>query len=307
MKEAKVMPVKKARVMEEPIPMKADDEVKKEEKKRKKRAPATRRKIGITNFPLGAKSKPYDLIEDVIMQGPNLTWPQLLHLSPRMQRQWSKMVSTRRSKSVSSIKAQVLQDILLVLDAHIKGQRVSKVYVDGGAQMCVISEKMMHRLGSEVSGPLAFKAKMANNVSVKCVGVVRNVKVTICGVQVGVDMYVLPAKGEGYPIILGRPWLMKMNVGQDWEIGTLLLKPPGGKGKSGQAIRYNMKEGKRESLELESTSKDEWSTEDSSSTAKASSSSESSDSVSSLEVMGIVLTEPKTKDGGSTKETLNDE
>ena len=63
----------------------------------------------------------------------------------------------------------------------------------------------MHHLGLEVHGKSEFKAKMANNVLVKCVGVCKGVKVTMCGVKVAVDMCVIPAKGEGYPIILGRP------------------------------------------------------------------------------------------------------
>ena len=61
------------------------------------------------------------------------------------------------------------------------------------------------------NGKSEFKAKMANNVSVKCVGVCRNVKIVVCGIKVGVDLYVLPTKGEGYPIILGRPWFIAMN------------------------------------------------------------------------------------------------
>ena len=81
--------------------------------------------------------------------------------------------------------------------------------------MCVMSEKTMHHLGLEVHGKLEFKAKMANNVSVKCVGVCKAIKVTVCGIKVVVDMYVIPAKGEGYPIILGRPWFIAMNARQD--------------------------------------------------------------------------------------------
>ena len=83
---------------------------------------------------------------------------------------------------------------------------------------------------------------MANNVAVKCVGVCRNIKVTVCLIKVAVDMYVIPAKGEGYPIILGRLWLMAINARQDWEKGTLILKPPGQN--PGEVVVYNMKEGK---------------------------------------------------------------
>ncbi|MCO5607437.1 hypothetical protein L7F22_061633 [Adiantum nelumboides] len=296
--EAEAMPGKQATVAKEPRQMTTNDGANKKEKKRKKKASMSRRKIGIINFPV--KSKPQDLIEEVQKQEPKLTWPRLLHLSPRMRRQWSKMVSTRRSKSVNTLKAQVLEDDVPVLDTQIKGQRVSSDYVDGGEHVCVISEKMMHKLRLEVSGPSGFKG---NDVSVKYVGVV-----TVCGIQFGVDMYVLPARGEGYPIILGRPWLIAMNARQDWESRTLLLKPPRKEGKSIQTIVYNVKEGRKESLELE-TSKDEWSTENSSSTAEVTSTVSDSESEKSslLEAMGVVLTRPTTQDGGSIKETLSDE
>ena len=118
-------------------------------------------------------------------------------------------------------------DILPILEAYIKGQRIRKVYVDGGAKVCVMSEKMMHSLGLEVQGKSKFKAKMANNVSIKCVGVYKVVKITVCGIKVAENMYVISTQGEGYPIILSRPWLIAMNARQEWEKGTLVLKPPG--------------------------------------------------------------------------------
>ncbi|MCO5558743.1 hypothetical protein L7F22_012329 [Adiantum nelumboides] len=152
----------------------------------------------------------------------------------------------------------------------------------------------------EVSVPSRFKG---NDVSVKYVEVV-----TVCGIQVGVNMYVLPTTGEGYPIILGRPWLTVMNARQDWESRTLLLKPPRKEGKSIQTIVYNVKEGRKESSELE-TLEDEWSTEDSSSMAEVTSSVSYSESekASLLEARGVVLTRPTTVVDGSIKETLSDE
>ena len=211
------------------------------------------------------------------------------------------MVSTRTTKVMGSVEAKKDEDVLPMIEAYIKGQRIQKVYVDGGAQVCVMSEKMMNKLGLEVHGKTEFKAKMANNVSVKCVGVCRNVKSVVCGIKVGVDLYVLPAKGEGYPIILGRPWLIAMNARQDWEKGTLVLKPQGKGDRPGQVIVYNMREGKQENLELE-TWEDESSMEDSSSTAEDtnSDSRSESESDSSLEVCGIVLKQPTSNDGEST-------
>ena len=123
------------------------------------------------------------------------------------------------------VDAKRVDDVLPIIEAHIRGQRVSKVYVDCGAQVCVISEKMMNQLGLEATGKSDFRAKMADNKSVKCVGVCRNVKIIVCGIKVSVDLYVLPAKGEGYPIILGRPWLISMNADTKWGARVLVLKP----------------------------------------------------------------------------------
>ena len=100
-------------------------------KKRKKRA-STQRKITIKYFLLGSKEDPYDLVKDVSSQGPKLTWPQLLHLSPKMRQHWSKMVSRQTTKVMGSVETKRESDVLPVLEAYIKGQRIRTVYVDGG-------------------------------------------------------------------------------------------------------------------------------------------------------------------------------
>ena len=125
------------------------------------------------------------------------------------------MVSMRTPKVMGVLGAKQEEDVLPILEAYIKGQRICNVYVDGRAQVSVMSEKMMHCLGLEVQGKSKFKAKMANNVSIKCVGVCKGARVTMCGVKVATDMYVIPTQGEGYLVILGWPWLIAMNARQD--------------------------------------------------------------------------------------------
>ena len=80
-----------------------------------------RRKIGISDFAMGESSRPYNLVNDVCDQGPKITWPQLLHLAPKVRRQWAKMVSTRQTKSkvMGALSGRNLEDILPILDAHV--------------------------------------------------------------------------------------------------------------------------------------------------------------------------------------------
>lgn len=63
-------------------------------------------------------------------------------------------------------------------------------------------------------------------------------------------MYVMATKGEGYPIILGRPWLIVVDGDQRWGAGTLVIK------KNGPVV-YDLKEGKQLEMRYEATSDEE--------------------------------------------------
>ena len=80
-----------------------------------------------------------------------------------------------------------------------------------------------------------------------------------------------------------------MNARQDWEKGTLVLKPPGQRPR--EVIVYSMKEGKQECLEVE-TSKESKSSTNSPTSASESASQSSSECDSSLEVCGVMIKDP---------------
>lgn len=80
-----------------------------------------------------------------------------------------------------------------------------------------------------------------------------------------------------------------MKAKQDWETGVLELNPHRqGGGRNGKAIIYNMKEGRQENLELE-TSMDKSSSSSVISTEEDDSSK--TEEESSMEMMGVVLKE----------------
>ncbi|MCO5570181.1 hypothetical protein L7F22_023899 [Adiantum nelumboides] len=265
-------------------------ESKKIGKSSSKKKSKLRRKITIKDFALSESPQPYNLVDDVSIHGPKVTWPQLLHLAPKVRRQWTKMVSTKRlkTKAIGLVSSRNLQYITPILETYVKGQRISNVYVDGGAQICVMIEQTMHRFELKVNAPAPCKAKMTNNSKVKCLGVINGLKFKVCEIEVEVDVYVMSTKGEGYPIILGRPWLMAMQARQDWCIGMLELQPHKGT-KKDKAIHIDLRVGKRESSNLE-MSVDEFSSSDYSTSKKESTITDDSDS-SQVEIMGVVLTD----------------
>ena len=53
----------------------------------------------------------------------------------------------------------------------------------------------MNYLGMKVIFPSNFKAKLANNVTMKYLGVICDIEVRVCGVEVVVDAYIRPSKG----------------------------------------------------------------------------------------------------------------
>ncbi|MCO5547185.1 hypothetical protein L7F22_000628 [Adiantum nelumboides] len=86
------MPIKRARQEEEAMIETGERRKSKEngENSSKKKS-KPRRKLTIKDFALGESSQSYNLVDDVSVQGPKITWPQLLHLAPKVRRQWTKI------------------------------------------------------------------------------------------------------------------------------------------------------------------------------------------------------------------------
>ncbi|MCO5612424.1 hypothetical protein L7F22_066691 [Adiantum nelumboides] len=80
--EVDAMPIKRAR-QEETTDSEADTRRKTKEsaESSKNKNTKPRQKLTIQDFALGESSQPYDLVDDVSMQGPKISWPQLLYLS----------------------------------------------------------------------------------------------------------------------------------------------------------------------------------------------------------------------------------
>ncbi|MCO5599976.1 hypothetical protein L7F22_054083 [Adiantum nelumboides] len=144
----------------------------------------------------------------------------------------------------------------------------------------VPSTSTENKLGLKIQEPTVIKVKMANNSKARCLGVIKSLSVEVHGIKKHVDFFVMSAKGNGYSIILGHPWLMQMRALQDWETGRLICRNDNHK-----RIVYNMKEQRQEDVQVESTpsnTEEEFST-----TTSEEDSDITTEEDSSMEVMGI--------------------
>ncbi|MCO5547251.1 hypothetical protein L7F22_000696 [Adiantum nelumboides] len=222
---------------------------------------------------------------DALAPSSKATWPTLYGAL------LNKIPKKKKEKVVKSIKSNTPINIEPIVDAYIKGKRFSNVYVDGGAQMWVITKRTMHSLGLCITEPSDCHAKLANNSKVKCLGTIKDVHIIVLDVFAKVDFYVMPSKGEGYPFILGRPWLMKVNADQKWGSGKFVLQ-------KGKRIVYDMKLGKQSNICFETSIDKESESDESSYGDEESYTSEES----SMEVMGLVFQQPKAKGLSTSKE-----
>ena len=69
----------------------------KEEKSRRRHS-TTSLKIKVEDILMGEGVEAFNLKHELISSGPRITWPQLLQLSPTLQKEWGRLVSIRQSQ-----------------------------------------------------------------------------------------------------------------------------------------------------------------------------------------------------------------
>ena len=71
--------------------------------------------------------------------------------------------------------------MLPLLEVWCQGQVLTLTYVDGGAQVCVITEDTTRRLKLKINRKHAYNMNMSNNAVVRCVGVAEQVELYLLG------------------------------------------------------------------------------------------------------------------------------
>ena len=143
--------------------------------KRKRRA---RQKFHVSDFPLGEGQDSYSLKEDLTSRKADVTFGQLVEMVPRLKCQWRKLVNPSEKEpdrgSVRVLAIDEVSDICPIVDVWHKRKNLGQGYVDGGAQICVITQTCVEKMG--LAGVSGFRIRLENHQKVKCLGVVKSLE-----------------------------------------------------------------------------------------------------------------------------------
>ena len=150
---------------------------------------------------------------------------QLVEMVPKLKRQWKKLVyPLEREPKIGSVRVLAINElpnICPMVDVWHKRRNLGEGYVDGGAQICVITQACVKKMGLEIAGVSGFRIRLANHQKVKCLGIVKSLEVEAYAMKAVVDFYVMLAGLGAYPIILGRPGLQSIIA--NWRCRTISL------------------------------------------------------------------------------------
>lgn len=112
--------------------------------------------------------------------------------------------------------------------AHIHGVMVKHTIIDGGSSTNILNVEMLPLLGLSIRDlsvcPLFFKGASQERLPV--VGIFDNACVTVQGVTVTIAFTVVRMVADGYPALLGQPWLEIVQGQHDWTRRELVIGPP---------------------------------------------------------------------------------
>ena len=87
-------------------------------------------------------------------------------------------------------------DMVPTLEGVLASKYSTQIYVDGGAQVCVLTQAMMEKIGAKVSTKAHIRMRMANHKKAKCLGIAQGIKVKVLDIDCLVDFYVIEASED---------------------------------------------------------------------------------------------------------------
>ena len=182
---------------------------------------------------------PYNIETAMISVKPEISFPQLLDVSPRLRRELAVLLRSSqprtRKKKTPEVQIDQVAGPIKVTDAapdsHVKcmyitvwckGVEIPDVLVDGGAMIDLIAKDVVERLGLEKHNVHDLGMRLADDSLVPLESYVW-LDVNVEGVVARVRAYVRPVTVT-YKILLSRRWLKQMKGVEHHATNTLIIQ-----------------------------------------------------------------------------------
>ena len=184
--------------------------------------------------------EPYNIEEAMVHIKPEITFPQLLDVSPRLRRELaillrSSQPRTRKRKTPAEVQADNVNGPMKLTDAApdsevecmyitvwCNGKEISDVLVDGGAMIDLIAQDVTDTLGLEKHPVQNLGMRLADDSLVPLESYVW-LDINVEGVVAKVRAYVMPVTVT-YKILLSRRWLKRMKGVEHHATNTLIIQ-----------------------------------------------------------------------------------
>ena len=165
----------------------------------------------------------YNIMKDIEKRQAEITIGQLLKDSPAYRKQVMDAVKTRRKRrlpsTISDVRFTEVEDWgAPEIDTEIEGCMITQVPVDGGSGVNVMLEQTASDLGYTKFEPTPKILRMANQEEVIPVGKLSQVLTRMGDLEYRLNYVVIRLPIESsFQVLLGRPWLYKAGVLEDWK------------------------------------------------------------------------------------------
>ncbi|XP_024518954.1 uncharacterized protein LOC112342038 [Selaginella moellendorffii] len=235
---------------------------------------------------LNLETQPYNILQDLDSQRPNITFAQLLQLAPGMRKVLAVAMKGHREVLVNSAWPLITDLSSPCIDVETQGELIHRAVIDGGSGVNILPKETWRKFNLPEPVPVPFMVKMADQRRVQPRGIVTSVRTQIAGLVFHIDFVVLRMKEGmlGYPLLLGRPWLLQAAAVHNWRTGILAI----GDGNNRVKVQVHFRPRARRVFGAEQEDEDSYDTSNSSSQTSSEDDEEDSSSTASCEELEMV-------------------
>jgi hypothetical protein len=164
-------------------------------------------------FPISRDFGPYSMVKDVGSQKVDITIGQLLAMVLLARRKLRKGLSISKIPKVPTpLNATTIEhECDPIINVQGNGLMLRGMLMNGRVRINVMTIPTMRYSGLKIDR-LTLVTQMVNKRIVKLEKVIINVAITKLKVSTIVDFHVVLKENEAYPMIYGRPWLIKSHA-----------------------------------------------------------------------------------------------